>query len=218
MMTAAQKVFNLPELIKSILLHLPGLNVIICQWVDATWRDIIIGSPRLQVKLWLRAENPHDEDQEDTSAWELDGGACEGMSPDSGWNSLAGVFPPASPPRLRNNSCVIMESRIKLLCETGGPWRKMVVRRQRATKLVLLCMISAKRNPPTMENGTRSPQPKFAGRVLRKKAGITLADVWKVCQEKDIREFNEIAIGADSTRVTMLIHRRQFDQEARRIT
>lgn len=56
--SAAQNVFDTPELLESILLQLPCLQLFTAQRVSTSWHGTVLGSPRLQEAVFLRLTRP----------------------------------------------------------------------------------------------------------------------------------------------------------------
>ncbi len=54
--TAPSKVFAIPDLLRIILVHLPAPDLLICQRINSTWRDIIRESSILQKKLFYKCD------------------------------------------------------------------------------------------------------------------------------------------------------------------
>jgi len=57
-MSATSAVLSIPEILQQILSELPVFDIIRFQIVNRTWRELIVGSPLLQYKSWLRHDFP----------------------------------------------------------------------------------------------------------------------------------------------------------------
>ncbi len=53
---ASSKIFKIPELLEMVLVHLPALDLLMCQRINSTWRDIIKESNPLQEKLFYKCD------------------------------------------------------------------------------------------------------------------------------------------------------------------
>ena len=69
--TATSKVFATPELFEMILVDQPALDVLMCQRVNRTWRDIIAKSNTLQWKLFYRCDLVKGDEEDPSPGEEL---------------------------------------------------------------------------------------------------------------------------------------------------
>ena len=208
-MTAAQKVLNIPELVEPILLHLPMLDVVVCQRVAPKWRDIISASPQLQIKLWLRAREPQDARQGSmpdkvSSTAQLTSLSSEEAGPILEWNTAVGLFRqhhPQSP----TSPQVVIEARLQQLCETEGRWDRMLVR-QPLTKQILLACIYTKAS----DDGKLGDAVKC--RKIINESGVTLKDIWQVCKQNNLIG---PAQGMEATKEITLFYLKWLDNPTR---
>lgn len=77
-MTAASQVFAIPELLESILLHLPERDLLLAQRVKKAFRDVTTASLHLQRKLFLTADAKLDDE----------------LVPEWKWNPFIDIFRP----------------------------------------------------------------------------------------------------------------------------
>lgn len=61
-MSAAQQVFDLPELLENIFVFLPERNIVVSKRVCRYWKQAIEGSVKIQRKLFLVADPSANED------------------------------------------------------------------------------------------------------------------------------------------------------------
>ena len=170
---ASTRALVLPEILEAVLLQLPEQDLLLSQRISKTWRVMIRDSPRLQCKLFLRAESITDDANEALS------------DPKIRWNPLLAKFMTCGDDYLGPKYAFLDINPMRPHDDKSSSWRGMLVS-QPAASCVSFIM-------ETTNFGRR--RHVFA--ILRNKSGVNLGQMHQAMMSAGEPMVKEFAGGID---------------------